>query len=60
LRGRGSGESLDGFDASDARRDEVVEVVGRENGTHSAGCFGEILYEVEEEALVGSVRACRW
>jgi hypothetical protein len=37
LRGRGSGKSLDGLDASDARRDEVVEVVGGENGTHSAG-----------------------
>lgn len=38
LRGRGGGEGLDGFDARDTGGDEVVEVVGGENGTHGAGC----------------------
>lgn len=36
--GSGGGQGFDGFYAGDARGDEVVEVVGRENGTHDCGC----------------------
>lgn len=40
LRGRGQGEGLDRLDAGDSGGDEVVQVVGGENGTHGAGCSG--------------------
>jgi hypothetical protein len=49
LRGRGGGESFDGFDAGDTGRDEVVEVVGRKDGTHCAGRFVSVLWKVKKE-----------
>lgn len=38
LRGE-SRKSFDRFDAGDSGGDEVVEVVGGENGAHGADCF---------------------
>jgi hypothetical protein len=49
LRGRGGRKSFDGLDTCNSGRDEVVKVVGRENGTHGAGCFVEELWMAEEE-----------
>lgn len=51
LRGK-SWESLDGFDARDSGGDEVVEVVGGENGTHGAGFFTAMPFAIVCSATI--------